>query len=96
MHASHSRPWSRSLLITGLALPLLVACGPVDHKALHRIACQQASGSLDMASVSQLDVLRKALGIAPGVDPIRYCRSLGVTLEPLPSTQAEPAPDGGS
>ena len=37
-----------------------------------------------LQSVGQLDALRKALGLAPGVDPIGTCRSLGVTMEPKP------------
>ena len=37
-----------------------------------------------LQSVGQLDGLRKALGLAPGVDPIGTCRSLGVTKEPKP------------
>jgi hypothetical protein len=37
-----------------------------------------------LQSVGRLDGLRKALGLAPGVDPIGTCRSLGVTKEPKP------------
>ena len=75
-----------------LAAPLLGGCGQVDQRALHRLACQQASGSLDMASVGQLDSLRQALGIAPGIDPIRYCRSLGVAMQPPAAGPADESP----
>jgi hypothetical protein len=86
----HSR---RSIPLALLLAPLLVACGSVDQRALHRLACQHASGSLDMASVNQLDALRKALGLAPDLDPIPYCRSLGVSMEAgTPKDQAAPPP----
>ena len=32
--------------------------------------------------MNQLDALRKALGLAPGVDPIESCRALGAKMEP--------------
>lgn len=88
-------PFWRCRLVSAtaaLAAPLLVACGSPDHQALHRIACQQAAGSLDLASLNQLDGLRKALGLAPGLDPIEYCRSLGVSLQPAASDAAAPPP----
>jgi len=37
--------------------------------------------------VGQIDELRRALGLAPGVDPIGTCRSLGVTMEPKPQAK---------
>ena len=37
--------------------------------------------NIDLQSVSQLDALRKALGLAPGVDPIGACRALGIEAE---------------
>jgi hypothetical protein len=35
-----------------------------------------------MQSVSQMDALRKALGLAPDVDPIRACTELGANMKP--------------
>ena len=63
-------------------LVLLASCQAPDGRALQKMACEQAAASLDMQSVSQLDALRKALGVAPDVDPISYCRSLGAAMEP--------------
>lgn len=71
----------RSLLIAFMPL-LLIGCGAPDTRALKTIACEQAAASLDMQSVSQIDALRKALGLAPGVDPLQQCRALGVKMEP--------------
>lgn len=73
------RRWSLLLVMTPLVLS---GCGTPDTRALKKIACEQAAANLDMQSVSQLDALRKALGLAPGVDPIQQCRSLGATMEP--------------
>lgn len=85
----------------GLTLPVLVlalgACGQPDPTALKRLACEQAGANLDLQSLSQLDALRKALGLAPSVDPIGYCRSIGARLEPAqaaPAAEADPAADG--
>jgi hypothetical protein len=72
---------------------VLAGCGRPDPQALQRLACQQAGANLDMQSVSQLDALRKALGLAPGVDPIGFCRSIGVQLEASPGS---PQPAGQS
>lgn len=63
-------------------LGLLSACGTPDTKALHTLACQQAANTVDLQSVAQLDLLRKALGVAPGVDPIGTCKALGVDMNP--------------
>ena len=80
-----------------LISPLLAlsACSGVDTNALHKLACQQAAASFDLQSVSQLDALRKALGVAPGVDPLSTCRSLGVdmTAKPGPADAARPGPE---
>ena len=38
--------------------------------------------TIDLQSVGQIDALRRVLGLAPGVDPIGTCRSLGVTKDP--------------
>jgi hypothetical protein len=69
-----------SLLIVGAAS--LSGCRPPDTQALKKIACEQAAASLDMQSVSQMDALRKALGLAPDVDPIRACTELGANMKP--------------
>jgi len=61
-------------------LGLLSACGTPDIKALHTLACQQAANTVDLQSMAQLDLLRKALGVAPGVDPIGTCKALGVDM----------------
>jgi hypothetical protein len=63
------------------ALGLLAGCGRPDGRALQTIACQQVASTIDLQSVGQIDALRKALGLAPGVDPIGTCRELGVTME---------------
>ena len=61
-----------------VALGLTSACGRPDGQALKKLACEQMVNNIDLQSVSQLDALRKALGLAPGVDPIGACRSLGI------------------
>ncbi len=66
------------ILITGL----LAGCQAPDGTALQKLACEHAATNLDMQSVSQMDALRKALGVAPGVDPIRACKALGADLIP--------------
>jgi len=76
-----------SLLIAFTPL-LLIGCGAPDTRALKTIACEQAAASLDMQSVSQMDALRKALGLAPGVDPLQQCRALGVRMEPAGGSAA--------
>ncbi len=69
-----------------IGLALLAGCGRPDTQALKKLACRQAAKTMtiDLQSVGQLDALRQALGLAPGVDPIGACRSLGVTMEPTP------------
>ena len=64
----------------------LSGCRPPDTQALKKIACEQAAASLDMQSVSQMDALRKALGLAPDVDPIRACTELGANMKPAAQT----------
>ena len=77
-----------SLLVVGAAS--LSGCRPPDTQALKKIACEQAAASLDMQSVSQMDALRKALGLAPDVDPIRACTELGANMKPsAEATSAE-------
>ena len=82
---SVSRRWmTGGALSLGLALTsgLLSACQAPDSRALHKLACEQAAANLDMQSVSQMDALRKALGVAPGVDPISTCKELGADMTP--------------
>jgi ABC-type transporter Mla MlaB component len=75
--------------MVGVALLLLGAlstgCRPPDGRALHKLACEQAAASLDLQAVGQIDALRKALGLAPDVDPIRTCKALGATMTPRPA-----------
>lgn len=66
----------------GLLALSLSACRAPDTQALKKIACEQAAASLDMQSVSQMDALRKALGVAPDVDPIQACTQLGANMKP--------------
>jgi len=77
-----------------LALGLLSGCGRPDGRALQTIACQQVANTIDLQSVSQIDLLRKALGLAPGVDPIGTCRELGVTMDAGAPGAGSPAPGG--
>lgn len=67
-----------------LALALLAGCGRPDTQALKKLACEQVASTIDLQSVAQLDALRKALGVAPDVDPIESCRALGATMGPGP------------
>lgn len=68
----------------GAGVLMLAGCGRPDGQALQRLACEQVANSIDLQSVAQLDALRKALGVAPGVDPLQTCRDLGVTMQPTP------------
>lgn len=74
--------------LVATTLLLLHGCGPPDTKALQKLACEQASTSLDMQSVAQIDALRKALGVAPGVDPIQHCRSIGAEIDSAPDGES--------
>ena len=85
------------LLLAPIGLLLQSACGAPDTKALHTLACQQAANTVDLQSVAQLDLLRKALGLAPGVDPIGTCKTLGVDMTPKtapPEGTRESEPQG--
>jgi hypothetical protein len=73
---------SAPIALVLLVLLNLTACAKPDGRALQKLACEQAAGNLDLQSVQQLDLLRKALGVAPDVDPLAFCRSLGVSLQP--------------
>ncbi|MEN9766065.1 MAG: hypothetical protein RLZZ32_25 [Cyanobacteriota bacterium] len=85
----HRRVWIASTALV-VGATTLVGCRPPDTQALKKIACEQAAASLDMQSVSQMDALRKALGLAPEVDPIQACTELGANMKPTAQpTEAE-------
>ena len=63
-----------------IGVGVISGCGKPDTRALQILACQQMANAVDVQSVSQLDLLRKALGLAPNVDPIGTCRELGVPM----------------
>ena len=94
--APHSADMRRLWLLAAPIIPVISSCGPPDTRALRTMACEQAAASLDMQSVTQLDALRKALGVAPGVDPIEECRSLGATMEPRPSANTPEGAEGST
>lgn len=80
----------------GLAAALggLVACGKPDTRALQKLACEHVASSIDVQSVNQIDTLRKALGLAPWVDPLRTCQDLGVPMDKAPAQEpAQPTPN---
>jgi hypothetical protein len=83
-------------LATVAAVGLLSSCGSPDLKALQKIACEQAAASIDLQSIAQMDALRKALGVAPDVDPINYCRSLGAVMEPQVKQDPQQSPEGAN
>jgi len=70
-------------LALGLGLGAISACSAPDGKALQKLACEQAAASIDLQSLAQLDALRKALGVAPDVDPIQTCKALGANMNPV-------------
>jgi hypothetical protein len=72
-----------------ITLGLLTGCGSPDLPALKKLACEKAVNTIDLQSVAQLDALRKALGLAPDVDPIAECRALGVIAEPKPPSDSQ-------
>lgn len=81
----------------GLAAAMVsfAGCGKPDTRALQQLACQHVAGSIDVQSVSQIDTLRKALGLAPGVDPLGTCRELGVAIDnPAAAEPAKPTSEG--
>ena len=55
----------------------LASCA--DPNAWKRTACEQAKAQLG-ATVQQVELLRKALGLAAEVDPVAYCRSIGAAM----------------
>jgi hypothetical protein len=68
-----------------MGLLALAGCGKPDVSALQRMACEQAAANVDLQSVQQLDALRKALGVAPDVDPLAFCQSIGAKMTPTPA-----------
>lgn len=84
------RQYSVAFGLFAVSVVSLSGCRSPDTQALKKIACEQAAASLDMQSVSQMDALRKALGVAPDVDPIGACAQLGANMKPMTQTpQAE-------
>lgn len=77
-----------------ITVTLLAGCGRPDTQALKKLACEQVANTIDLQSVAQLDALRKALGLAPGVDPIESCRALGATITPGPQGEREAGGSG--
>lgn len=68
--------------VGAMGLLVLAGCGQPDVSALQRMACEQAAANVDLQSVQQLDALRKALGVAPDVDPLAFCQSIGAKMTP--------------
>ena len=86
--------WS---LVGAVGLLALAGCGKPDVSALQRMACEQAAANVDLQSVQQLDALRKALGVAPDVDPLAFCQSIGAKMTPAPAAGGnEAAPSEAS
>lgn len=81
-NAHHQRRLWLAAAALAVSASNLSGCRPPDTQALKKIACEQTAASLDMQSVSQMDALRKALGLAPDVDPIRACTELGANMKP--------------
>jgi len=66
-----------------------------DPNAWKRTACEQAQAQLGAATVQQIEVLRKALGLAAEADPVAYCRSIGAAMgspSPTPAEGQSPRP----
>ncbi len=82
-------PLALAALTLGIG-SLLASCAGPDPRALHKLTCEQVATSVDLQSVGQLDALRKALGVAPDVDPLQTCRDLGVTMQPSPAAANQP------
>jgi len=85
---------AKTLGLVGLALLVGVA-GCADPNAWKRTACEQAQAQLGAATVQQIEVLRKALGLAAEADPVAYCRSIGAAMgspSPTPAEGQSPRP----
>lgn len=85
---------AKTLGLVGLALLVGVA-GCADPNAWKRTACEQAQAQLGAATVQQIEVLRKALGLAAEADPVAYCRSIGAVMgspSPTPAEGQSPRP----
>ena len=76
------------LALLGLVLVAGLA-GCADPNAWKRTACEQAHAQLGQATVQQIELLRKALGLAAEVDPVAYCRSIGAAMGSQAPTPAE-------
>ena len=83
--------WLTPAPALGLASLALLAglVGCADPNAWKRTACEQAHAQLGQATVQQIELLRKALGLAPEVDPVAYCRSIGAAMGSPAPTPAE-------
>ncbi len=81
-------PGASPLALLGLVL-LAGLAGCADPNAWKRTACEQAQAQLGQATVQQIELLRKALGLAPEVDPVAYCRSIGAAMGSPAPTPAE-------
>lgn len=82
------------LALWGLALVVGLA-GCADPNAWKRTACEQAQAQLGQATVQQIELLRKALGLAAEADPVAYCRSIGAAMgspAPTPAEAQNPSP----
>jgi len=93
----NAKPMGRVGLIALALVAGLTGCA--DPNAWKRTACQQASAQLGAATVQQIELLRKALGLAPEVDPVAYCRSIGASMgspAPSPSPSGAAVPEPGS
>jgi hypothetical protein len=90
-------PNAKPLGLVALAL-LAGLAGCADPNAWKRTACEQASAQLGAATVQQIELLRKALGLAPEMDPVAYCRSIGAAMgsaAPTPSATESGVPQAG-
>jgi hypothetical protein len=81
-------PSAKPIGLVALALVVGLA-GCADPNAWKRTACEQASAQLGQATVQQIELLRKSLGLAAEVDPVAYCRSIGAAMGSAVPTPAE-------